>query len=508
MHLILHISTATLTLALLLIVMPLGPALAHEGEPDPVDQHALTRMVTEGNGSEAFLHAFESGDKLTEASFTAARGVGARVGPGLRFSRIPRADLSAEGDWATHQPMREGGPNETSCIGCHHAPVDNGAGPISVNALIDPLHTGNPAHYLERNTLHLFGLGAVQRIAEEMTMALHALRDAARAEVCESGGRVTVPLEAKGIGFGTLSVTRIAGAPCETSVDTAAIQGVDADLIVRPFGWKGTAASIREFTRGAAHNELGMQAAELLGPGEDGDHDGVAEELSVGDLTALSMYMAALPRPSTTLELASLGLAEVSDEERAAIGRGEALFTEIGCAACHVPALTLEEPVFQEPSTVPAYRDAVFPGGQSPEKLGLSHIHAVAFDLRRDQPNNRVVGPDGSETHLGAFETDAEDRAIVRWYSDFKRHDLGPDLADPVDPFGFGATVWPTRSLAGVGSTGPWLHHGQATTLDEAIRRHGGEAGDTAKRYAGLDPSLRSDLVAFLESMVIYKAEE
>jgi hypothetical protein len=38
---------------------------------------------------------------------------------------------------------------------------------------------------------------------------------------------------------------------------------VDPDLVVRPFQWKGVEPSLRSFSRGAEHNELGMQPVEL-----------------------------------------------------------------------------------------------------------------------------------------------------------------------------------------------------------------------------------------------------
>lgn len=54
---------------------------------------------------------------------------------------------------------------------------------------------------------------------------------------------------------------------------------------MRPFfGWKGNHATIRDFTRNAAYNELGLQATELVGD-MDGDFGGVTNELSVGDMT-------------------------------------------------------------------------------------------------------------------------------------------------------------------------------------------------------------------------------
>ena len=92
---------------------------------------------------------------------------------------------------------------------------------------------------------------------------------------------------------------------------------------------------------------------------------------------------------------------------------------------------------------------------------------------------------------------------MVRRYSDFRRHEMGQELADPVDAYGIGASVWPTRGLAGVGSTGPWLHDGRATTLDEAILAHGGEAAASRDRYAALSDVGRAQVVSFLANLVI-----
>ncbi|MDH3604825.1 MAG: hypothetical protein OEU26_34910, partial [Candidatus Tectomicrobia bacterium] len=46
-----------------------------------------------------FTLAFDVGDELFETAFNALDGVGANVGEGLRFTRIPRADLDNVGEW-------------------------------------------------------------------------------------------------------------------------------------------------------------------------------------------------------------------------------------------------------------------------------------------------------------------------------------------------------------------------------------------------------------------------
>lgn len=290
------------------------------------------------------------------------------------------------------------------------------------------------------------------------------------------------------------------------NIDTSGLSGIDADLVVRPFGWKGNYATIRSFTRGAAHNELGLQATGLVGA-MDVDYDGVIHELSVGDVTALAVYMAGLERPVSTVELAEIGLLSLTEAQIGEIAAGAHLFDSAGCGSCHTPNMAVNDPIFWEPSHVAGYYDNLFPDGSRPDAHGLDIETGIAFDMRLDQPNNQVQLADGTSYHLGALETDANGNAFARWYSDFKRHDMGPELADPSDPLGVGASMFVTRSLAGVGSTGPWLHDGRATTLNEAILAHGGEAKASRTAYAAMSNDAAAQIVAFLESLVLFSAD-
>ncbi|WP_161599850.1 di-heme oxidoredictase family protein [Roseibium sediminis] len=474
-----------------------------------MNQFRLNEIVRE-DPRKAFEEAFEAGDELTEAMFTIERGAGAMVGrDGQRFTRMPRADLNADGEWTTHLPAREAGPVAQSCIACHAAPYGNGAGPNPMNGIVDPLHSGDPKKFLVRNTPHLFALGAVQRIAEEMTAELKAQEAGLGRSVCETGKSGSVSLVAKGVSFGILAASpALTPTPtpgngnCVAAFDTGMVEGVDADLIIKMFGWKGAHASLRTFTRHAAHNELGMQAVELVGE-TDGDHDGVTNELTIGDLTALTIYMAALERPTSKLELAELGLMELGDGEAAEIRKGEALFAKAQCSSCHMPVLEVVDPMFREPSRQAGFFETTLPSGQTALEAGLLQDAAVTFDLTADSPNNHVVLANGDARNLGAFPKTASGGARIAWYSDFKRHDMGEKLADPVDVHGFGASVWPTRSLAGVGSTGPWLHNGNATTLHDAIIAHGGEAEASRSAYEALPTPDRQALVAFLENLIL-----
>jgi len=481
------------------------PVEGEAEEPEPVRQEHLNALVQD-NPQEAFMEAFEAGDELTEAEFTAERGVGAGVSQsGKMFTRIPRADLQAFGEWSNHLPRREAGPVAQSCISCHSAPYTNGAGTNPLNGIVDPLHTGDPAKYLHRNTPPLFALGAVQRIAEEMTAELKAQEDVLEKDVCTLNQEASTALTAKSVSFGTLSAKPVLDAQtgvCVADFDRSGVEGVDEDLVIRMFGWKGTHATVRAFTRHAAHNELGMQADELVGP-FDGDFDGVTGELSIGDLTALSVYMAALERPISRLELHDRGIMRLEPEEKARIELGERKFSEAQCASCHMPVMKISTPVFSEPSLQEGFFEDVLPSGQKAADAGLSRDTAIWVDLTRDSPNNHVVTASGETLNMGAFPRAEDGSALVAWYSDFKRHDMGEKLSDPVDVTGFGASVWPTASLAGVGSTGPWLHDGNATTLEEAILAHGGEAEESRVAYETLGEADRAALIAFLENLIL-----
>ncbi len=481
----------------------------HEPRAEHVDQLHLLELVQAGDTELAFEEAFEMGDELFETVFNALDGAGANVGEGMRFTRVPRADLTGPGEWANHIPPRITGPNAEACNHCHNTPFDDGAGNAASDVHRDPLHTASLASFIRRDTPHLFAPGAIQRLAEEMTEDLHAIRDGAAADACALGIPVTRELVAKGVDFGSITAMP-AGDPCVAELDATGVEGVAADLVIRPFQWKGANASVRDFNRGASHNELGMQAVEITGAGVDGDFDGVADEMTIGDQTALAVYIAAQPRPTTRLELASLGLIDpLSEEEKAAIERGKVAFRQAQCQTCHVPALRIDDPVFSEPSQNPNFRDAVFPAGQDPIGEGVDPAFPISFDLTEDQPDNIIRDEDGNVIRrLGSLEVDAQGRGVVRLLGDLRRHDMGEGLAERIDDIGTGAASFLTESLWGVGSTAPYLHDGRATTLTEAILEHGGEAEASREAFVDLSEGEQADLIAFLGNQVLFKVEE
>ena len=71
--------------------------------------------------------------------------------------------------------------------------------------------------------------------------------------------------------------------PLAAAFDLSAIRGIDADLVVRPFGRKGQFSTVRQFDLGALQFHFGMQPVEVVGEGLDPDGDGVNDEVLVGE---------------------------------------------------------------------------------------------------------------------------------------------------------------------------------------------------------------------------------
>lgn len=123
------------------------------------------------------------------------------------------------------------------------------------------------------------------------------------------------------------------------------------------------------------------------------------------------------------------------------VGRGEDIFHRIGCASCHVPTL----------------------------KTGPSDVRAL-----RNKP--------------------------VTAYTDLLLHDMGPDLADIC--LGLATpSEFRTEPLMGLGLRERFLHDGRASSVEEAVRLHAGEAAGARDRFGALSAEERHMLLKFLASL-------
>ena len=451
-----------------------GPA----GEPLG-DAPALRSHVAQADaesGAESVDSLIEKGKKIFAASFNTLDGQGRPATTGTGAPRLPRS--------APQNFNRISGPDSNSCSGCHNLPAIGGGGDQVANVFVigqrfpfvdfeQPSGEGDgfQTHTLEgvaneRNTLGMFGSGFVELLAREMSTELRAIQAAAIAAAATSGGDVTRALVTKGVYFGSVT------AHADGTIDTSAVQGVDADLIVRPFHQKGVVVSLREFSNNAVNHHHGMQSSERFGAGVDIDADGKADELTVGDMTALTVFQATLPAPDRPARRATPGSARRPTADRR-------LFGSIGCAVCHVPALRLEDPVFREPNPFnPA-------GNLRPSDVATP----VVIDLT-------VAGPGA---HL---RREHDGSVLVPAFTDLKRHDMGPGLDNErLVQAGVPTKMWLTRKLWGFASEPPFLHHGRASTITEAVLAHGGEGQASRDAFAALSSGDRADLVEFLKTL-------
>jgi cytochrome c peroxidase len=177
----------------------------------------------------------------------------------------------------------------------------------------------------------------------------------------------------------------------------------------------------------------------------------------------------------------------------AAIRLGERRFVDIGCTSCHIPKLPLTDNgwVFTEPNPFN-------PSGNRQPADGPIY----SLDLTSPHLPSPRLKPRGGVVYVPAF-------------TDLRLHDIcdGPDdpNIEPIDmhapagsvAFFKGNRHFITRKLWGTANEAPYFHHGQFTTLREAVLSHGGEAAWTRSNFNALPPAERDAVIEFLKSLQV-----
>lgn len=447
----------------------------------------------------------EHGERLFAANWTSQEGGGR---PLTKGTGAPLSDATAPLVFPRNF-NRVSAPDANSCAGCHNAPfgIVGGGGDIVANVFVlghrfdfatmnlipDGFSTkgtsdenGFPVNLQSignsRNTLGMFGSGYIEMVARQITADLQRIRD--RIPV---GG--SARLVSKGISFGTLARTGV------NSWNTSGVRGLQAsslagnppNLLIRPFHQAGAVISLRQFTNNAMNHHHGIQSTERFGVETDPDGDGFENELTEADVTAATIFQATMAVPGRVIP-------NDPAVERA-IRIGERRFVDIGCTSCHIPNLPLDDHgwIFTEPSPFN-------PAGNRVPSDGP--IYKVNLN------NPRLPSP----------RLEAE-RGIV-WvpaFTDLRLHDIcdGPDdpNGEPIDmhaPAGSAAFFggnrrFITRKLWGTANEAPYFHHGQYTTLREAVLGHGGEAAWTRANFNALSTYERDALIEFLKSLQVLR---
>jgi len=244
----------------------------------------------------------------------------------------------------------------------------------------------------------------------------------------------------------------------------------DENGTIRPgrFGQKLDAVTLFEFTANAEFNELGITTnagpfgtASMFNPNEhlpqglayptacqpDTNSPQDVNQVNMIKMTQFESLLAPIPPQPPTSQTTA----------------GEAVFNSIGCNVCHMESFTTAQNVTLKTTN----------GGKTAVIPSLSNV---------------TFNP----------------------YSDFLLHDMGSGDSGgiPFQPHGQGQatlTMWRTSPLWGLSNvlakSGGLMHDNTSTSIDAAIRRHGGEASQVITNYKGLDSTDSANLLAFLGSL-------
>jgi hypothetical protein len=419
----------------------------------------------------------DAGEQLFRTKFNIADGVGR---PEATGDSKPTSRVAQD-----HMFHRIAGPDASSCLGCHNDPVSGGSGGLAANVFVGAHFTDPPTDNThgsitnERNTTSLFGSSAIEMLAFEMTSDLRAIRKQSLIMADLEQREIRVPLRSKGVDFGYLT------ARPNGTYDANEIDGVDMDLVVKPFGVKGVAVSIREFTNFALNQHHGIQSEERFGWSRTGiidhDGDGVANEFSVGQLSAMVLYQASLPAPIQTKPRDAAHEAEIQ--------LGFELFKQADCGSCHRPSLVLNSAWFFEPN--PYNR----PGSVVPNNVA-GQI-AMPFSSQED---SAIFRDETGIVHVRAF-TDLKRHVICDEDDMFYCNEQLEQDFVPVDQF-------LTTKLWDAGTSAPYGHQGNLSSLYEAIVHHSGEAKASKEKFLKLESPQKKAIITFLKTLQVSAVEE
>jgi CxxC motif-containing protein (DUF1111 family) len=220
------------------------------------------------------------------------------------------------------------------------------------------------------------------------------------------------------------------------------------------FGWKAGASSVKHQIAGALNTDMGVMTSVLPMP------DCGADQTDCGNTAGAELTDEHLDDLVKYVSLLGVRARRNFDDSQALAG--EAVFSDIGCASCHIAEMT------------------------------TSPFHPLA-ELR-----NQTIRP----------------------FTDLLLHDMGPGLADNLGEGEASGAEWRTTPLWGLGLSacvtggvvGPfqeqvcephhsYLHDGRARSIEEAILWHGGEGQASKDAYVALSADDKAALLKFLESL-------
>ena len=303
----------------------------------------------------------------------------------------------------------------------HYQLTQLGYGPLAADVRISP-----------RIAPQLIGLGLLEAIAERDILANVRTQAALPGPIKGQANRVWDAYAQKTV-LGRFGWKANTGSVAHQSA--AAFNG-DMGITSRVF-WRENCTSAQSACLAAAHGG-GAQPGTVLTAAQARPQ---APEIEDAVLNQVIFYAATL---------APVARREPADAQ---VLRGQALFHQAQCAACHRPSYVTGQPPFP-------------------------HLSSPSVSGQRIWP-----------------------------YTDLLLHDMGPGLADGRPDFGAQGAQWKTPPLWGVGLIREvnghqrLLHDGRADGVLDAILWHGGEAESSRQQVLRWSAEDRAALVRFVESL-------
>jgi CxxC motif-containing protein (DUF1111 family) len=227
------------------------------------------------------------------------------------------------------------------------------------------------------------------------------------------------------------------------AVPEAAINEGSGKRPIGRFGWQASAVSVRDQTTIALAREMGLTSTDR--PDDDCTP---AEASCPGRPDGAPPEVSEELLGAVVTFVRTLAVPE-SPTHAVRDPLGAKLFANIGCGACHRPQLTVPHP----------------------------------------RSDGTVASP------------------VIAPYTDLMLHDLGADMADENVSGARVTSLWRTAPLWGLGyrvkeeSYPTFLHDGRATSIEEAILWHSGEAAYSKYQFMKLGPHARETLLRWIETL-------
>jgi CxxC motif-containing protein (DUF1111 family) len=418
--------------------------------------------------------------------------------------------------------------NATSCVSCHQNPVSGSASQIAeLRAGRRKADADDPSpkkvKFEESPGGSVIHQRAIDPAIQEHVLPEDAVRTPRISTNILGNGFVEVIADEKILeikneqrqhgmqGFAVLVPVAIAMKP--------GADGVPAPVLVERigrFGWKCQEASLLNFSAGAYLVEMGitnpMQLKESLSNGRDVskfdtvkdpedetvDKDDPLKKVHPfgSDVEAFTRFLRSTQPPPRDSSLAG------TDDVR----NGEKLFNEtLGCAICHHPSYTT--PAAGTPIET-LDKKSGSDQGTVPAALGNKIIHPYSDFLLHDigtgdgiaQTQHADLPPGGIENlqkipdevrlregllRVGAYSEQGARRVL----------EVEPGLDQRTVNLIRTAPLWGLRVRQQL------MHDGLSLTIDEAIRRHKGQAEGSELNYEALSDVQKKELIAFLNSL-------